>query len=184
MKREKQKQVWTIGHSTHPLAEFVQLLKAFHIEQLVDIRGLPGSNKFPQYNKENLEKTMPKEHIRYVYLNQLGGRQRFHKDSKNTVWHNKSFRAYADYMETEEFAAGLNQLKVLALQCPTAYMCAEAVWWRCHRSMVSDALKVEGWNVMHIMALHTAKEHPYTQPAQVVNGKLIYGSGKDKIKEN
>lgn len=174
MESEENSQIWTIGHSTHPLDEFLNMLASFQIEQIVDIRSLPGSNKFPQFNKEALEKSLHQNGIQYFYLSQLGGRRKVNPNSKNTVWRNKSFRAYADYMETTEFKEGLAKLKNLSSKKRTAIMCAEAVWWRCHRSMISDILKAQGWEVMHIMGVDKAKPHPYTQPAKIVNGELRY----------
>jgi len=166
--------VWTIGHSTRSMSEFLALLKHYSIELLVDVRSLPGSRKFPQFNKENLEVELPRNGIAYQHLLGLGGRRRVQKDSENTAWRNASFQAYADYMETDEFKAALNQLKTFSRAQHTCIMCSEAVWWRCHRSMISDALKVEGWKVMHILSMTKIQEHPYTSPATIQNGKLFY----------
>lgn len=112
--------------------------------------------------------------IGYVYLKGLGGRRKVNKDSKNDRWRNASFRAYADHMETEQFAKGIAELEELAVEKPTVYMCAEALWWRCHRSMVSDCLKAKDWTVLHMMATGKADEHPYTSPARVVDGTVLY----------
>lgn len=172
--------IWTIGHSTHPIEEFLEMLKSFSIEVLVDVRSLPGSNKFPQFNQDQLQASLEKEDIKYLYFKDLGGRRSAHKNSKNTIWQNKSFRGYADYMETEQFHQALGELKEIGKTKRTVYMCAEAVWWRCHRSMISDALKAEDWKVMHIMGVDKAIEHPYTKPAKIQNGKLIYGSNKEE----
>lgn len=169
------KKLWTIGHSTRSLEEFVELLKENGIELLVDIRSLPGSNKFPHFNQENLEKELPKSGIDYTYMKILGGLRKKHKDSHNTVWRNQSFRNYADYMETEDFKKGIAELKKMASKKKTCICCAEAVWWRCHRSMVSDYMKSDGWKVFHILSLKKVEEHPYTQPAKIVDGKLVYG---------
>lgn len=169
------KELWTIGHSTRSLEEFVGLLKAYKIEVLADIRSLPGSNKFPQFNKENLETELPKNGIAYCYLKELGGLRKKKKDSHNTVWRNLSFRNYADYMETETFLRGIKELEETAADKRTCICCAEAVWWRCHRSMVSDYLKSIGWTVYHILSDKKIEKHPYTQPAKIVNGKLVYG---------
>jgi len=174
MKPEENKKIWTIGHSTRSLDEFVAMLQSFNIEQLVDVRSLPGSRKFPQFNKENLEKSLPENNIEYTLLEKLGGRRKAKPDSKNTVWRNASFMGYADYMETLPFQEGLETLKKMAAQKRTAIMCSEAVWWRCHRSMVSDALKAQDWEVLHIMGANKEQEHPYTQPAKIVDGKLSY----------
>ena len=172
MKRDKT--IWTIGHSTRPLEELIQMLQSFDIEILVDVRSFPGSRKFPQFNKESLEITLPENHIEYIHIKELGGRRKINKDSKNTAWRVLAFRAYADYMETEDFKKGILQLEKIASKFKVAYMCSEAVWWRCHRSMISDYLKVHGWVVNHIMAIGKEEEHPYTSPAKIVNGELSY----------
>lgn len=166
--------IYTIGHSSHTMAEFLEMLQSFDIKTLVDIRSLPGSRKFPQFNKENLEVVLPENGVRYVYIKGLGGRRKVRKESRNTRWENLSFRGYADYMETADFREAVTELEVLATQVPTAYMCAEAVWWRCHRSMVSDYLKAAGWRVLHIMDAGKIREHVYTSPAQIVDGRVSY----------
>lgn len=168
------KEIWTIGHSTHSLEEFVAMLTSFQIENVVDIRSLPGSRKFPQFNKEALEVSLPENNIQYMHLKELGGRRKSNPNSKNTVWRHPAFRSYADYMETDTFKEGITELETIALNKRTIYMCSEAVWWRCHRSMVSDYLKVNGWKVMHIMGINKVTEHPFTQPAQVINSVLSY----------
>jgi len=177
----KAKTIWTIGHSTHSLEDFVALLKSQKIQQLIDVRSLPGSRKFPQFNKENLEVSMPENGIQYLLIPELGGRRKKSPDSKNTAWHNLSFRNYADYMETENFKKGIEQLETLAHKSRVCYMCSEAVWWRCHRSMISDYLKVKGWEVLHIMSLKHIEEHPFTSPAKVIDGVLSYGEEKSDI---
>ncbi|KIA88768.1 DUF488 domain-containing protein [Kaistella jeonii] len=166
--------IYTIGHSTRTIIEFVELLHSFNIKVLADIRRLPGSRKYPQFDQDVLKKSLEENGIEYVYIEDLGGRRPAKKDSKNTTWRNKSFQGYADYMETEAFENGVKELEKLALEQPTAMMCSEAVWWRCHRSMVSDYLKAKGWEVLHIMALEKATEHPYTAPARVVDDKVFY----------
>lgn len=168
------KTIWTIGHSTRSLEEFLQLLKTYNIELLVDVRHYPGSRKFPQYNKDSMATTLPENDFDYIHMIELGGRRKMDPNSKNDAWRLASFRGYADYMETAQFKTALKQLETLASKQPTAIMCAEAVWWSCHRSLISDALKVIGWKVLHIMNEKTAAEHPFTQPANVVNGKLNY----------
>ena len=174
MKAGENKTIWTIGHSTHSFKEFLNMLQSAEIALLVDIRSFPGSRKFSQFNKDALAASLPEHELEYIHLKSLGGRRKVRPNSKNTAWRNASFRGYADYMETEEFSEGLEKLKNLASKKRTAYMCSEAVWWRCHRSMVSDVLKAQGWEVMHIMAVGKANEHPYTQPAKIVDGKLSY----------
>jgi uncharacterized protein (DUF488 family) len=174
MSGKHQKEIWTIGHSTRTLEHFVEMLQSFDIQLLVDIRSFPGSRRVPQFNKENLEVSMPAHHIEYVHLKLLGGRRPVQKDSKNTGWRHPAFRGYADYMETDDFKKGTYQLEEMALKQRTAYMCSEAVWWRCHRSMVSDYLKLNGWLVHHIMEVNKETEHTYTQPAKIINGQLSY----------
>ena len=125
------KKIYTIGHSTHTLEEFTEMLQSFKIQHLVDVRGLPGSNKYPQFN-------------------------------------------YADYMETPDFEKGIAELVAIAERETTAYMCAEALWWRCHRSMISDYLKAKGWQVDHIMAIGKDEPHKYTAPARIMGDKVVY----------
>jgi uncharacterized protein (DUF488 family) len=170
----KQPKIWTLGHSTRTLPEFIEIIKNFNIEVLVDIRSYPGSKKFPHFNKETLSGVLTKNKVRYIHLPELGGRRKAQKDSKNTAWKNPAFRGYADYMETQDFKNGIERLTRIAEANSTAYMCSEAVWWRCHRSMVSDYLKSGGWNVIHIMGLDKSQEHPYTSAARIVEGKLDY----------
>lgn len=166
--------IYTIGHSTRSLAEFLDMLYSFDIKILADIRSLPGSRKFPQFDKENLKISLEETGIQYIHLSDLGGRRKVNRNSKNNRWVNDSFRAYADYMETQEFRRAIVNLEHIALEHPTAYMCSEAVWWRCHRSMVSDYLKTKGWTVLHIMAKGKAQEHKYTSPAIIADGNVIY----------
>lgn len=172
--KEENKTIWTIGHSTRPFEAFVAMLHSFNIDLIADIRSYPGSRKFPQFNKEALEISLPQNHIQYVHLKDLGGRRKANPDSKNSGWRHAAFRGYADYMETIAFKDGIKELANIALKQRAAYMCSEAVWWRCHRSMVSDYLKLQGWKVMHIMGMGKATEHPYTPPARIVNGELNY----------
>ncbi len=166
--------VYTIGHSTHSVDDFIAMLQSFDIQALVDIRRFPASRRYPGYNRENLTASLKKVGIVYTHLEGLGGRRKVQPDSKNDRWRNSSFRGYADYMETEEFANAVAELEAFALKKTTAYMCAEAVWWRCHRALVSDYLKAKGWTVLHIMAESKAEEHPYTSPARVVDGRVFY----------
>lgn len=166
--------IWTIGHSTRTLEEFFHLLKSFEIELLVDVRHYPGSRKFPQYNKDSMTITLPENGFEYKHIVELGGRRKVKPNSKNDAWRLDSFKGYADYMETDEFQDALTILKKLASEKRTAIMCAEAVWWSCHRSLIADALKAQDWTVLHIMNEKTATEHPYTAPASIVDGKLDY----------
>lgn len=166
--------IYTIGHSSRNMDDFITMLQSFAIKNLVDIRSMPGSRKYPQFNKENLETALPANGISYIYMEDLGGRRKVREDSKNTRWKNLSFRGYADYMETDSFKKAIAGLERIALQASTAYMCAEAVWWRCHRSLVSDYLKAKGWRVLHIMAAGKAQEHTYTSPAKVIGTHVSY----------
>jgi uncharacterized protein (DUF488 family) len=173
-KRDGGLTVYTVGHSNRSVDEFVGLLKARGVETLADIRKLPGSNKYPHFNQDELSESLARAGIRYVYLKELGGRRRQSKYSKNTAWRNRSFQAYADHMETEEFRRGVDSLLGYAAGGKVAVMCSEAVWWRCHRALVSDYLKSLGVSVYHIMSERIGKPHPYTSAAKVVDGKLSY----------
>lgn len=166
--------VWTIGHSTREFAEFIALLEENEIELLADVRSYPGSRKFPHFNKESLEVELPKCDVEYIHLKQLGGRRRTRPDSKNTAWRSAAFRGYADYMETDEFKVGIADLLELANENRVAIMCSEAVWWRCHRSMISDYLKAAGNTVLHILGSGKVEEHPYTSAASIREGVLSY----------
>ena len=179
MKTLENKTIYTIGHSTRTMEEFLDLLFSFDIKILADIRRLPGSRKYPQFDQDNLRKSLEENGIEYIYIEDLGGRRKVSPDSKNTTWRNKSFQGYADYMETESFENGVKELEKLALEKNTAMMCSEAVWWRCHRSMVSDYLKAKGWEVLHIMALGKATEHPYTAPARIIGNQVFYSEDID-----
>jgi uncharacterized protein (DUF488 family) len=171
-------QIWTVGHSTRTIDEFISLLKANHIRLLVDVRSLPGSRRYPQFNKETLADSLGKAGIRYEHFPELGGRRKARSDSHNTAWRNASFRGYADYMEIEEFHKGIKRLLDLAADAgPAAIMCAEAVWWRCHRSLISDYLKASGIEVIHILNANKTELHPYTSAARIVNGELSYAAG-------
>jgi len=172
--KAQRKTIWTIGHSTRSIEEFEAMLHSIDIKLVADIRSYPTSRKFPQFNKEALEMSLLQSNIQYVHLKDLGGRRKANPHSKNTAWRHAAFRGYADYMETSAFKDEIKELIKHALKQRTAYMCSEAVWWRCHRALVSDYLKVQGWKVMHIMGVGKAEEHPYTSPAKIVNGKLNY----------
>jgi uncharacterized protein (DUF488 family) len=169
--------IWTIGHSTRTIDKFISLLEEHGIKSLADVRLLPGSKRYPQFNKETLSDSLGKARIRYEHFPELGGRRKAKPDSRNTAWRNESFRGYADYMETEEFDKGVKRLLDLAADAgATAMMCAEAVWWRCHRALISDYLKTHGLEVAHIVDANKAELHPYTSAARIVNGKLCYAA--------
>jgi uncharacterized protein (DUF488 family) len=166
--------IWTVGHSTRSVEEFERILTDHQITNLVDVRSFPGSRRYPQFNKEQLSASLATIEIRYHHLPILGGRRRTRPDSKNTAWKNASFRGYADYMETKEFAKGIQELLSLADENATAIMCAEALWWRCHRSLIADYLKAAGVNVVHLVSESKTEPHPYTAAARIIDGRLSY----------
>jgi uncharacterized protein (DUF488 family) len=166
--------VWTVGHSTRSAEEFGQILLAHEIKVLVDVRSFPGSRRYPQFNRVTLSESLAKLGIKYRHELRLGGRRRPRADSHNTAWRNASFRAYADHMETDEFRKGVEELLELARGARTSVMCAEALWWRCHRSLIADYLKAEGHEVVHILDEKKTEEHPYTSAARVIDGRLSY----------
>jgi uncharacterized protein (DUF488 family) len=171
--------IWTIGHSTREIDAFISLLEENGIKLLADVRSLPGSKRYPQFNREALGESLNAHGIRYEHFPELGGRRKPKPDSQNTVWRNASFRGYADYMETEEFHKGVERLLAVAGEAgPAAIMCAEAVWWRCHRSLISDYLKARGVEVIHILNINKTEPHPYTSAARIVNGELSYVAAK------
>lgn len=166
--------VWTVGHSTLSEADFLALLAAYHIEALADVRRFPASKRYPHFNGSALQSSLAGSGIEYAGFPALGGRRAPARNSPNTGWRNASFRGYADYIATSEFGEGMRALRALAERKRTAIMCAEAVWWRCHRSLIADVLKAEGWRVVHILSEKSASEHPYTSPARIIAGKLAY----------
>jgi uncharacterized protein (DUF488 family) len=167
--------IWTIGHSTRAIDDFISLLEENEIKLLVDVRAWPGSKRYPQFNKDTLAESLNARGIRYEHFPELGGKRKSKPDSRNTAWRNASFRGYADYMETEQFQKGIERLLEVAAEAgPIAIMCAEAVWWRCHRSLVADYLKARGVEVLHILGANKVGPHPYTSAARIVNGELSY----------
>ncbi len=166
--------IYTIGHSTRTIEQFIELLKAHDIEELVDVRTIPKSRHNPQFGAEELAASLQHAGIAYTHLAKLGGLRHASKDSVNLGWQNISFRGFADYMATSEFQAGLDELKALAEKKTVAIMCAEAVPWRCHRSLIADALAVQGWQVLHIQSRKTASPHEPTTFLKVQDGKLTY----------
>ena len=165
--------IFTIGHSTREWMDFIELLTDHQIDLVADIRSYPSSRHYPQYNRETMEEALAVVSIGYVHLPALGGRRKPQPDSPNTTWRHPSFRGYADYMETPAFAAGIDRLTALARQHRTAYMCSEAVWWKCHRRMVSDYLTAHGWQVWHIQDQGLSR-HTLSDPARLVDGELTY----------
>jgi uncharacterized protein (DUF488 family) len=171
---ENKLELWTVGHSTRPTEEFVEALRFVEIKVLADVRSFPGSRRYPQFNKEQLKTSLEADGIEYQHFPELGGRRRGRPDSPNVAWRNDSFRGYADYMETVDFREGMARLLDVAREHRTAIMCAEAVWWRCHRSLISDYLKAKGVEVTHIMAPGKSEAHPFTSAARIVDGELSY----------
>lgn len=167
--------LYTIGHSTRTLDELIEALQAHSIQTLVDIRSFPMSRRLPHFNRENLEKALPQAGISYVWLKQLGGRRKkICDDSPHVALRNQSFRNYADYMLTDEFERGTAELVSLAEHSRTAYMCAERVYFHCHRMLVSDWLVAHGNEVLHIDGTGPAKPHKLMDEARLVDGQVIY----------
>lgn len=152
--------IYTIGHSTHPIEVFLDLLDAYGVRAIADVRLLPGSRRHPQFNRDALETALRGRGIRYQHLPELGGRRKPRPDSKNTIWRNDAFRGYADHMETAEFAAGIEHLRELNREAgPVALMCAELLWWKCHRRLIADFLKARGTEVIHILGPQKTQPH-------------------------
>lgn len=166
--------VYTVGHSTRPLGELIALLRAHGVARLVDVRTIPRSRRHPQFNREVLPEPLGAASIEYTHLAGLGGLRKPRADSINTAWRNAGFRGYADYMQTAEFAASLDRLLAVARGAPTTIMCAEAVPWRCHRSLIADALTVRGVDVRHIMSVGLAEPHALTAFARVEGLRITY----------
>jgi uncharacterized protein (DUF488 family) len=166
--------VWTIGHSTHPLETFVALVRAHGVTAIVDVRKIPRSRRHPQFNVDTLPTSLGAAGLGYVHRPGLGGLRRERADSVNRGWKNPSFRAYADYMQTDEFARELDALVALGMRERVAIMCAEAVWWRCHRSLIADALVARGEPVLHILTPERAEPHVLRDFARVEDGRVTY----------
>jgi len=166
--------VWTVGHSTRPLPDFLEVLAAHRVELVADVRRFPGSRSQPQYQQPVLEAALHRAGIGYIWLPALGGRRRPVPGAPDTNWRHPAFRGYADYLAGEEFATGLLELLTLAWGLRTAVMCAEILWWRCHRRMIADVLVSLGARVIHIMDAETAQTHRLRAPARLVRGVLSY----------
>ena len=170
----KKPSIFTIGHSTHTIEEFIELLQTHGIQEVVDVRSIPKSRHNPQFNADTLKQSLQQVRIKYKHLKKLGGLRHTKKDSINLGWHNTSFRGFADYMLTPEFEKGLQALIKIATAKVTVIMCAEAVPWRCHRSLIADALIKKGWLVRDIMSRTSAKRHILTSFLKVRKGQIIY----------
>ena len=172
--------IWTIGHSTRSIDDFVAALCSHGIRLLADVRLLPGSKRYPHFNSDALAASLRESGVGYEHFRDLGGRRRPRPDSPNGAWRNDAFRGYADHMETPGFETAIARLLEMAANAgPTTLMCAEAVWWRCHRGLISDYLKVRGIEVLHIIDAKKAEPHPWTSAAKVADGKLSYGPEDD-----
>ena len=169
--------IWTIGHSTRSIEDFVAALAAHGIKLLADVRLMPGSKRYPHFNSDALAASLAASGIRYEHFRELGGRRKPRPDSPHTAWRHDAFRGYADHMESGEFEGAIERLLASSAAIgPTAIMCAEAVWWRCRRGLVSDYLKARGLEVMHIVDAKKAEPHPWTSAASIVDGKLSYSA--------
>lgn len=171
--------IWTIGHSTLTLDAFLALLAQYQLQAVADVRRFPGSRRYPQYAREALRGSLVERGFDYRWLPALGGRRRVVSDSPNTAWRNASFRGYADHLGSAEFAAGLDELLEFSDGQRTTLMCAEVLWWRCHRALISDVLRVRGIEVIHILDAQHAIVHPYTSAARIVHGRLSYALATD-----
>ncbi|HVZ67296.1 MAG TPA: DUF488 domain-containing protein [Patescibacteria group bacterium] len=166
--------IYTVGHTTRSIEEFINVLKSYKIEIVVDVRTIPKSKHNPQFEGMSLERSLSDAGISYIHIPSLGGLRNPRKDSNNLEWRNTSFRGYADYMETEDFSNGIEMLKKIAENHAVAIMCAEAVPWRCHRNLIADRLVVDGIEVEHIMTESKSSEHKLTEFLKVVDGRLTY----------
>lgn len=175
----QQPTIWTVGHSTRPIGEFTNFLRTHEIRLLVDVRTIPRSRHNPQFNTDTLAESLKEAGLASLHMPALGGLRKARKDSINNGWRNASFRGYADYMQMEEFQRALEELMAYGTGTRTAIMCAEAVPWRCHRSLIADALVPKGWTVWHIMSAEKATPHVLTSFAQFEKGTLTYPKPTD-----
>lgn len=176
--------VWTIGHSTRTLEQFINVLRHHQIEAIADVRRFPGSRRLPQFGENALREALAAHGVHYCWIEELGGRRRPVKDSTNLAWRNSSFQGYADHLQSAEFQRGLQCLLQMAANERTAMMCAEVLWWRCHRSLVSDVLKTRGIEVLHIQDEKPPAPHPFTAPARLIGGQLSYAaSGGESLRK-
>lgn len=173
--------IWTLGHSTRPLAEFIALLAEARIELVADVRRFPGSRRYPHYGGEALAASLAAAGIGYRHFVALGGRRRPRAESPNAVWRNPAFRGYADYMATAEFRAAFSELAALASAQRCAVMCAELLWWRCHRSLLADDFALHGWQVVHILGPGQTAPHAFREPARLVGDAPLYDAGQPRL---
>lgn len=174
--------LYTIGHSTHPIEHFLELLDQHRIAVLADIRSFPSSRRWPQFNQEPLALELKRAGVDYQWFRRLGGRRHGTRpDSPHTGWTVAAFRSYADYTDSAEFAAGIAELTATATAACTSIMCSEGLWWRCHRRIVSDQMTVRGWEVLHIMPDGKLVAHRLPEFASVVKGRIVYDGGQGRL---
>ncbi len=166
--------IWTLGHSTLSMEAFINLVRAHQLEAIADVRLMPGSRRYPHFNRETFSASLHKVDIEYAHFPELGGRRKPRPDSPNNAWRHEAFRGYADHMETPEFARGMEKLLRLANAKRVAIVCAEAVWWQCHRRLLADWFKANGTEVLHVLSEKKAEPHPLTTPASIIDGQLSY----------
>lgn len=173
--------IWTVGHSTRSFEELVAILDDSGIETLVDVRTVPRSRRLPHFNRQTLEEELPKQGVEYVHMPRLGGFRRAAADSPNSAWRNASFRGFADYMLTDQFEDATDELVQIAGRQQTAIMCSEAVPWRCHRSLIADALTARGTPVTHLVGRKREQEHTLTSFARVEGDRVTYPSAEPQL---
>ena len=169
--------IYSVGHGTRPIQDFVDVLRAVGVQALADIRSAPGSRRHPQFGQAALGTSLEDAGIEYVHLRGLGGRRDAAPDSRHIALRVDAFRGYADHMASADFATDYARLGTIAREKTTAFMCAETLWWRCHRRMLSDRLAVDGWEVVHLLAPGKAEPHRIWDVARVINGGLVYDGG-------
>ena len=174
--------LYTVGHSTHPIERFLELLGEHRIATLADVRSFPGSRRWPQFNQESLAEALRRAGVEYRWLKRLGGRRHSKRaDSPHVAWTVAAFRSYADYTESAEFAQGLDELLAIAAGARTAIMCSEGLWWQCHRRIISDQMTVREWDVKHIMPDGKLTAHRLPDFASVIEGRIIYDGGQPPL---
>jgi uncharacterized protein (DUF488 family) len=180
-----EKVLYTIGHSTHPIETLLDLLSQHEIAVLVDVRSLPGSRRWPQFNQDQITASVEGAAIAYQWLKALGGRRHSRlRDSPHVGWQQRAFRSYADYADTPEFANAIAELAEPAAARRTAIMCAEGLWWRCHRRIISDHMSVRGWEVRHVMPSGKLATHSLPEFARIDEGRIIYDGGQPPLKRS
>ena len=176
MEQIEESTIYTIGHSNHSIKKFIELLKKYNIEALIDARRVSATKMNRQFDKENLREELDKHGISYLHLQSLGGLRNPRGLYPKSRWRKPLFQGYAEHMESKEFEEGTQMLQSIAMKNTTAYMCSEVLWWRCHRAMISDYLKAKGWKIQHIMGDGTLQEHSLTKPAKIIGDKINYSN--------